>query len=59
MGAVRPPLDARRVGTIGDAGEPEGLAYKIEVFEAVDRDRGFDVRTPRIPGLQYRELEEI
>jgi GNAT superfamily N-acetyltransferase len=42
-----------------DAGEPEGLAYKIEIFEAVDRQRGFDVRTPRIPGLQYRELEEI
>jgi ribosomal protein S18 acetylase RimI-like enzyme len=42
-----------------DAGEPEGLAYKIEVFEAVDRDRGFDVRTPRIPGLQYRGLNEI
>ena len=42
-----------------DAGDPEGLAYKIEIFEAVDRERGFDVRTPRIPGLQYRELEEI
>ena len=42
-----------------DAGQPEGLAYKIEVFEAVDRDRGFDVRTPRIPGLQYRGLDEI
>ena len=42
-----------------DAGEPEGLAYKIEIFEAVDRERGFDVRTPRIPGLQYRDLDEI
>lgn len=42
-----------------DAGQPEGLAYKIEVFEAVDRERGFEVRTPRIPGLQYRELDEI
>jgi ribosomal protein S18 acetylase RimI-like enzyme len=42
-----------------DAGEPEGLAYKIEVFEAVDRDRGFDVRTPRIPGLQYRDLDDL
>jgi len=39
-----------------DAGEPEGLAYKIEIFEAVCRERGFDVRTPRIPGLQYRDL---
>ena len=42
-----------------DAGEPEGLAYKIEVFEAVSREHGFDVRTPRIPGIQYRQLDEI
>ena len=42
-----------------DAGEPEGLAYKIEVFEAVAREDGFDVRTPRIPGLQYRDLKEL
>jgi hypothetical protein len=42
-----------------DAGEPEGLACKIEVFEAVSRERGFDVRTPRIPGLQYRDLDQI
>ena len=41
-----------------DAGQPEGLAYKIEIFEAVDRRRGFDVRTPRIPGLLYSGLEE-
>jgi GNAT superfamily N-acetyltransferase len=42
-----------------DGGQPEGLAYKIEIFEAVDRQRGFDVRTPRIPGIRYRDLEEI
>jgi ribosomal protein S18 acetylase RimI-like enzyme len=42
-----------------DAGEPEGLACKIEIFEAVARERGFEVRTPRIPGIQYRDLEEI
>jgi len=42
-----------------DSGQPEGLAYKIEIFEAVDRQRGFDVRTPRIPGIQYRDLDEI
>jgi hypothetical protein len=41
-----------------DAGQPEGLAYKIEIFEAVDRQR-FEVRTPRIPGIQYRDLDEI
>jgi GNAT superfamily N-acetyltransferase len=42
-----------------DAGEPEGLAYKIEISEAVSRERGFDVHTPRIPGIQYRSLKEI
>jgi hypothetical protein len=39
-----------------DSGEPEGLAYKIAIFEAVCRERGFDVRTPRIPGIPYRDL---
>jgi ribosomal protein S18 acetylase RimI-like enzyme len=42
-----------------DAGDPEGLAFKIEIFEAVSRQHGFDVRTPRIPGIRYRALEEI
>src|SRR5882724_1213396 len=42
-----------------DAGDPEGLAYKIEIFEAVSRQRGFEVRTPRIPGIQYRSLDEM
>ncbi|MEA2600986.1 MAG: hypothetical protein QOF89_1978 [Acidobacteriota bacterium] len=42
-----------------DAGDPEGLAYKIEIFEAVFRERGFEIRTPRIPGLQYRDLDDI
>jgi GNAT superfamily N-acetyltransferase len=45
-----------------DAGGPDVLAYKIGVFEALDRQNGFDVRTPRIPGLPYdaiaQELEE-
>lgn len=45
-----------------DAGGPHVLAYKIGVFEALDRGNGFDVRTPRIPGLPYdaiaRDLEE-
>ncbi|WP_438014381.1 hypothetical protein WMF18_26150 [Sorangium sp. So ce315] len=31
----------------------------IELFEAVDRSFGFDVRTPRIPGLRYRAYEDI
>jgi hypothetical protein len=45
-----------------DAGGPSVLAYKIGMFEALDRASGFDVRTPRIPGLPYdaiaRELTE-
>lgn len=49
---------ARRHGW-SDMGEPEGLAYKIEIFEAIDRRHGFTVRTPRIPGLRYRDLDEI
>ena len=34
-----------------DAGGPHVLAYKIGVFEALDRRSGFDVRTahPRSP----------
>jgi GNAT superfamily N-acetyltransferase len=44
-----------------DAGGPRVLAYKIGVFEALDRRSGFDVRTPRIPALPYdaiaRKLE--
>lgn len=43
----------RRYGW-SDLGMPEGLGYKIAVFEAIDREHGFDVRTPRIPGLDYR-----
>jgi hypothetical protein len=42
-----------------DSGEPEGLAYKIEIFEAIFRERGFEIRTPRLPGLKYRDLDGI
>ena len=41
---------ARRYGS-SDVGGPEGLAYKIGVFEAIARESGWVVRTPRIPGL--------
>jgi GNAT superfamily N-acetyltransferase len=34
-----------------DMGEPEGLAYKIGVFEEVARDRGWVVDTVRVPRL--------
>jgi GNAT superfamily N-acetyltransferase len=42
-----------------DAGDPEGLAYKIEIFEAVFRQDGLEIRTPRIPGLEYRDIDDI
>jgi GNAT superfamily N-acetyltransferase len=42
-----------------DCGAPEGLAGKIELFEAVARRDGFATRTPRIPGLAYRDLDAI
>lgn len=42
-----------------DAGDPEGLAYKIEIFEAVFRQGGLEIRTPRIPGLEYRDIDDI
>jgi hypothetical protein len=42
-----------------DGGEPEGLAYKIEIFEACDKKSGWELRTPVIPGLDYRAWEAI
>ena len=42
-----------------DGGPPEALAYKIEVFEAVARRYGFVAPTPRIPGIAYRDLDDI
>ncbi len=42
-----------------DFGPPEALAYKIEVFEAIARGDGFVVKTPRIPGVAYRDLDDI
>jgi hypothetical protein len=42
-----------------DGGYPEGLAGKIEIFEAYDRKCGFEVRTPRIPGIPYRDYDAI
>lgn len=42
-----------------DIGQVEGLALKIQVFEALARHWGWDVRTPRIPGLEYPPLGAI
>jgi GNAT superfamily N-acetyltransferase len=41
-----------------DCGMPEGLACKIALFERIDRQQGYPVRTPRIPGLDYETNEE-
>jgi len=41
-----------------DVGMPEGLAYKITVFEQIARANGYDVRTPRIPGVEYGRVAE-
>jgi GNAT superfamily N-acetyltransferase len=56
---VRSPEAWARRHSSSDGGQPEGLAYKIEVFEAWDRKSGFVVRTPRIPGLAYRDWDAI
>jgi GNAT superfamily N-acetyltransferase len=42
-----------------DAGMPEGLAYKIAIFEAYARHLGFAVDTPRIPGLVYPDWQDL
>lgn len=39
-----------------DLGQVEGLAMKIQVFEALARYWGWEVDTPRIPGLAYPPL---
>jgi GNAT superfamily N-acetyltransferase len=36
-----------------DVGMPEGLALMITIFERLDREQGYLVRAPRIPGLDY------
>ncbi|HEX7838348.1 MAG TPA: hypothetical protein VF469_12825 [Kofleriaceae bacterium] len=41
-----------------DLGGPDVLAAKIGIFEALDRRSGFDVRTPRIPGLPYDAIAQ-
>lgn len=41
---------------IYDAGGPDVLAHKIAMFELFDRQSGFEVRAPRIPGLPYEVI---
>jgi GNAT superfamily N-acetyltransferase len=42
-----------------EGGEPEGLACRIEAWEAWEQRSGYEVRTPRIPGLAYRAWDDI
>ncbi|NEX15963.1 MAG: hypothetical protein C1943_04815 [Halochromatium sp.] len=42
-----------------DAGMPEGLAHKIQLWEAYAQHHGLPVRTPRIPGLSYSSWEAL
>jgi hypothetical protein len=43
----------------GDAGAPEALAERIRWWEAWERERGWIVETPRIPGSTYPSLAEL
>jgi GNAT superfamily N-acetyltransferase len=56
---IRSAAEWKRRLDSADGGYPEGLAYKILLFEAADRKCGFDVRTPRIPALRYASDEEL
>ena len=42
-----------------DFGQPEALAHKISIWEAGDRDHGWLVDTPRIPGLDYPSWAQL
>lgn len=42
-----------------DAGAPEALASRIEIWEAWAHHRAFRVETPRIPGLEYPSWETL
>lgn len=42
-----------------DSGPPEALAYKITIWEAYARSKGWIVDTPRIAGLEYPTWDEF
>lgn len=56
---VRSEADWARRHASTDVGEVEGLAFKIQIFEALARCWGWEVDTPRIPGLAYPPLGAI
>jgi GNAT superfamily N-acetyltransferase len=53
--SARHLVDARG----SDCDAPEGIARRIEVWEAFDRAQGWRVETPRIPGLTYPTWESL
>jgi GNAT superfamily N-acetyltransferase len=55
---VRSP-DRWRDSRFCDAGAPEALAYRISIWEAWDRQHGWQVATPRIAGLSYPTWDEL
>lgn len=46
-------------GRGSDGGSPEGLAYKISIWEAWARKHDWQVPSVRIPGLEYPTWEEL
>ena len=56
---VRGPSEWEQRHRWGDVGLPEGLAYKIGIFEAYARHLGLRVDTPRIPGLVYPGWQDL
>jgi hypothetical protein len=42
-----------------DVGGPEALSRRIELFEALARRDGLAIKAPRVPGIRYRDMEEI
>lgn len=55
---VRSPEVARQVD-FADGGPPEALARRIPVWEAWEREHGWRVDAPRIPGLAYPTWAEL
>ena len=55
---VRSPEEWQR-SYHSDAGAPESLAYKITLWEAWARKRGWRGETPRIPGIEYPTWEQF
>jgi hypothetical protein len=42
-----------------DLGGPEGLAFKIRLWEAWARKHAWRVETPRIPGLEMPDWDAL